>query len=55
MTNGSESTARHLHVNGFTNKTREEQSPERDELKAVSKAQSNAQRVQNDKITEQDW
>ncbi|XP_044207862.1 LIM domain only protein 7-like isoform X5 [Thunnus albacares] len=57
MTNGGESPARHRHVNGLTNKTREEeQRPERDELKeAVSKAQSNTQRVQNDKITQQDW
>eukprot|EP00064_Thunnus_orientalis_P015500 superscaffoldBa00002881_g15553 len=57
MTNGGESPARHRHVNGLTNKTREEeQRPERDELKeAVSKAQSSTQRVQNDKITQQDW
>ncbi|XP_042265611.1 LIM domain only protein 7-like isoform X4 [Thunnus maccoyii] len=57
MTNGGESPARHRHVNGLTNKTREEeQRPERDELKeALSKAQSNTQRVQNDKITQQDW
>ncbi|KAM7424309.1 hypothetical protein PAMA_000580 [Pampus argenteus] len=57
MTNVGESPARCLHVNGLTNKNGEKElSPEREELKeAVSKAQSNEQRAQNDKITEQDW
>ncbi|XP_062286580.1 LIM domain only protein 7-like [Scomber scombrus] len=57
MTNGGESSARHLRVNRLTNRTREEeQGPESDELKeTVSKAQSNTQRVQNDKTTEQYW
>nr|XP_046246081.1 LIM domain only protein 7b isoform X3 [Scatophagus argus] len=57
MTSGGESPAStQLHVNGLTNKFREEQSPDRDEMKAAtgSKPQS-AQVVQNDKITEQAW
>lgn len=58
MTSGGESPASaQLHVNGLTNKTREEeQSPDREELKeAGSEHQSNAQGVQNDKITEHAW
>ncbi|XP_040894523.1 LIM domain only protein 7-like isoform X2 [Toxotes jaculatrix] len=57
MTNGGESPAStQLNANALTNKTREQQSSERDELKeAGSKPRSNAQGVQNDKITEQDW
>ena len=57
MTNGGESSARHHRVNGPTNKTREEeQGPKSVELKeTVSKAQSNTQRVQHDKMTEQYW
>ncbi|GLD47351.1 LIM domain only protein 7-like isoform X1 [Lates japonicus] len=54
MTNGGESPAStQLHVNTLTNKMREEkQSPDRDELKKA--AQSDAQGVRKDKITE-DW
>ncbi|XP_044049769.1 LIM domain only protein 7b isoform X11 [Siniperca chuatsi] len=58
MTNGRERPASiRPHVNGLTNKTREEeQSADRDERKeAGSKPQSNAQGVQDDKITEQAW
>lgn len=58
MTNGGESpVSTQLHVNGLTNKTRdEEQIPDRAELKkAGSTLQRNAQGVQNDKITEQVW
>ncbi|XP_042349193.1 LIM domain only protein 7b isoform X2 [Plectropomus leopardus] len=58
MTNGGGGPAStQLHVNGLTNKSREEeQSPDRDELKeAGSKPQSRAQGEQHDKITEQAW
>ncbi|XP_035508239.1 LIM domain only protein 7b isoform X2 [Morone saxatilis] len=58
MTTGGESRASaQLHVKGLTNKTREaEWIPDRDELKeAGSRPQSNAQRVQNDNITERAW
>uniref|UniRef100_A0A8C4IDX0 LIM domain only protein 7 n=1 Tax=Dicentrarchus labrax TaxID=13489 RepID=A0A8C4IDX0_DICLA len=58
MTTGGESRASaQLHVNGLTNKTREaERIPDRDELKeAGSRPQSNAQRVQNNNITERAW
>lgn len=57
MTNGVKSHAgTQLHMNGLTNKTREEeQSPDRDELKEAGNPPSNAQGVQNDKITEHTW
>ncbi|XP_073321317.1 LIM domain only protein 7b isoform X2 [Pagrus major] len=58
MTNGGERPASvQPHVNGLTNKTREEErSPDRNKLKgAASKPQSNAQGVQNDRMTEQAW
>ncbi|XP_022623614.1 LIM domain only protein 7-like isoform X4 [Seriola dumerili] len=46
-----------LHVNALSNKSREEeQSPERDALKVAElKPHTNAQGVQNVKITEHDW
>ncbi|KAI3377558.1 hypothetical protein L3Q82_008726 [Scortum barcoo] len=56
MTNGGESPAStQLHVNGLTNKTRGgEPRPDRDELREAGlKHQSNAQRVQSNKMTEQ--
>ncbi|XP_078103045.1 LIM domain only protein 7-like isoform X2 [Sander vitreus] len=57
MTNGVESPAStHLHVTGLKNKTREEQSPDRDKLKvAGSNPQSNASGEQHDKISGQVW
>ncbi|XP_034535657.1 LIM domain only protein 7b isoform X2 [Notolabrus celidotus] len=59
MINGSESsTSPLLHVNGLTNKTREEEehSPERHELtEAGSKTRSDSQGLQRDKINEQAW
>lgn len=57
MINGSGTPAStQPHVNGVTNKTREEWSPDRDQLKeAESKSQSNAQGVQNDMMTGSDW
>ncbi|KAM9366993.1 LIM domain only protein 7-like [Symphorus nematophorus] len=58
MTNGGKSPAStQLHVNGLTNKTREEErSPDRAKLKeAGSKPQINAQGLQNEKITEKAW
>ncbi|TNN65154.1 LIM domain only protein 7 [Liparis tanakae] len=57
MTDGGESPASApLYVNGLTNKTREEQSPDQDELKgAGSKLQSNAQGERHDKNSEQAW
>ncbi|TDH16961.1 hypothetical protein EPR50_G00003500 [Perca flavescens] len=45
-----------LHVNGLKNKTREEQSPDRDKLKvAGSNPQSNASGEQHDKISGHVW
>lgn len=58
LTNGGEGPAStQFHVNGLINKTRaKEQRPDRDELKEVGlKSESNAQGVQNDKISEQAW
>ncbi|XP_074522716.1 LIM domain only protein 7b isoform X3 [Halichoeres trimaculatus] len=58
MTNGNGSSSSTLHhVNGLTNKTREEQqSPERRQLtEAGSKTQSDSQGLQRDKINEQAW
>ncbi|XP_038557141.1 LIM domain only protein 7b isoform X5 [Micropterus salmoides] len=58
LTNGGEGPAStRFHVNGLINKTRaKEQRPDRDELKEVGlKSESNAQGVQNDKISEQAW
>ncbi|XP_049909764.1 LIM domain only protein 7-like isoform X3 [Epinephelus moara] len=58
MTNGGERPAStQPHVNGLTNKSREEErSPDRDELKVTgSKPQSKAQGEQHDKITEHAW
>lgn len=57
-TNGGQNPAStQLHVNGLTNKSREEErSPDRDELKeAGSEPQSNAGGEQHDKITERAW
>lgn len=58
MMNGDGSSSRSLlHVNGVTNKTREEQqSPERRQLtEAGSKTQSDSQGLQRGKINEQAW
>nr|XP_033476620.1 LIM domain only protein 7b isoform X5 [Epinephelus lanceolatus] len=58
MTNGGERPASaQPHVNGLTNKSREEErSPDRDELKVTgSKPQSKAQGEHHDKITEHAW
>ncbi|XP_029284354.1 LIM domain only protein 7b isoform X2 [Cottoperca gobio] len=45
-----------LHASGSTNKTREEQRPDREELKETgSKPKSNAQRERRDKISGQAW
>ncbi|XP_034385234.1 LIM domain only protein 7-like isoform X3 [Cyclopterus lumpus] len=57
MTDDGESPASaQLYVNGLTNKTREEQSPNQDELEeAGSKPQTNAQGEQHDKNSEQAW
>ncbi|XP_049454169.1 LIM domain only protein 7b isoform X4 [Epinephelus fuscoguttatus] len=58
MTNGGERPASaQPHVNGLTNKSREEErSPDRNELKVTgSKPQSKAQGEQHDKITEHAW
>ncbi|XP_030271174.1 LIM domain only protein 7-like isoform X2 [Sparus aurata] len=57
MTNGGERPASiQPHVNGLTNKTREERRPDRNELKgAASKPQSNARGAQDGRMTEQAW
>lgn len=56
-TNGAKSRAgTQLHTNGLINKTREEErSPDGDERKEAGIPPSNAQGVQNDKITEHTW
>lgn len=55
MTNGVESHAStQLHMNGLTNKTRGDQTPDRDELKEAGTKHPNAQGVKNE-VTEQAW